>query len=154
MLEVEAINLIRVEKEIVDERIRLPKQNEAIMINAISKLNPNHKFILDVNRKMAIISRCTYQQRIYTTIPLIRLDIDTKPHTNPDDEKIVGTHMHIYKDGYNLTWAYPLDHDYLREINPTFDLSNFRNSTSVAEFFTSFCLYCNILKLPLFQVPI
>ena len=31
------------------------------------------------------------------------------PHTNPDDQIIGGTHLHIYKEGFDDRWAYPID---------------------------------------------
>jgi hypothetical protein len=153
MQEIEAINLIRVEKKIIEDRMNFPKQNEAVIVNAISTFNPNHKFIIDINRKRAIMSRCTYQKRIYTSVRLLRLDVDTKPHRNPDDEKVEGTHIHIFKEGYDLAWAYPLDHPYLSEINPSFDLTCFEDTTSLIENFINFCKYCNISSIPKFQVP-
>lgn len=126
--------------------------DEALMLNAITKNNPNEKYIIDINRKRAILSRCTFQQRVHNTFPLVRLDIDNKPHKNPDGEKIEGNHIHIYKEGYNLTWAYPLDHEIIKSINPHFDISLFEDLTSHDTTFLNFCLFCNITKIPMFQI--
>lgn len=152
MIDEKALNYIRAEKEIIEKKINFPKQNEFLMLNAIIKGNPNEKFIIDINRKRAILSRCTFQQRVYTSIPLVRLDIDTKLHKNPDNEIIEGTHIHIYKEGYNLAWAYPLNHEILNEINPNFDITLFNDLTFHPITFTNFCKFCNITKIPIFQI--
>jgi hypothetical protein len=34
-------------------------------------------------------------------------DINGRPHTNPDGELVPRTHLHLYREGYDLTWAYP-----------------------------------------------
>lgn len=154
MTEKEALNYIKIEKEILEEKISFPKQNEFLMLNAITKNKPNEKFVIDINRKRAILSRCTFQQRIHTSIPLIRLDIDNKPHKNPDGEVIDGNHIHIYKNGYNLTWAYPLNHEIINKVNPSFDITLFDNLTYHTNTFSTFCLFCNITKIPIFQVII
>lgn len=148
----EALYYITTEKEIIQKSIIFPKQNEFSMLDAITKGNPNEKYIIDINRKRAILSRCTFQQRVYTSIPLIRLDIDTKPHRNPDGQKIPGNHIHIYKEGYNLAWAYPLDHKIINEINPNFDINLFQKLFSHAQNFTNFCHFLNITKIPIFQI--
>lgn len=147
-----AINYIRIEKEIIEKKIDFPKQNEYIILNAIAKSNPNERFIIDINRKRAILSRCTFQQRVHTSIPLVRLDIDTKLHKNPDGKIIEGNHIHIYKEGYNLAWAYPLNHKILNEINPNFDITLFENISFHPITFINFCKFCNISKIPMFQI--
>jgi len=152
MTEEEALDFIASEKLILEDKMKFPKKDEAIMLNAITKNNPNEKFIIDINRKRAILSRCTFQQRVYTTFPLVRLDIDTKPHRNPDEKLIAGTHIHIYKDGHNITWAYPLNHEFLRQINPEFDTTLFCDTTCHDITFLNFCKFCNILKTPMFQI--
>jgi len=40
---------------------------------------------------------------------LIRIDLEGPPHDNPDGTVVECPHIHIYKEGYDLTWAYPLD---------------------------------------------
>lgn len=147
----EALNYIKTEKEIIEKRISFPKQNEFLIMNAVTKDKPNEKFIVDINRKRAIISRCTLQQRVYTSIPLIRLDIDTKPHKNPDGKIIGGNHIHIYKEGYDLGWAYPLNHEILNQVNPNFDITLFDDLISHTNTFLNFCMFCNITKIPMFQ---
>ncbi|OZV11682.1 hypothetical protein CIW83_13610 [Tissierella sp. P1] len=59
---------------------------------------------------------------------------------------------HIYKEGYNLAWAYPLDHEIIKSINPHFDISLFEDLTSHDTTFLNLCLFCNITKIPMFQI--
>ncbi len=30
-------------------------------------------------------------------------------HTNPDGEKIIGSHWHIYSEEYGIAWAFPTE---------------------------------------------
>lgn len=39
---------------------------------------------------------------------LLRIDLDGPAHDNPDGTVVECPHIHIYKEGYNLSWAYPL----------------------------------------------
>lgn len=40
---------------------------------------------------------------------MLRLDIEGPAHLNPDGNEIQCPHIHIYKEGYQLKWAYPLN---------------------------------------------
>lgn len=148
----DALNHIRIEKEILEDRIDFPEQNESLLLNAVSKDNSNTKFFIDINRKRAILTRCTFQQRVHTSIKLVRLDVDTKPHRNPDNEIIGGIHIHVYKEGYNTSWAYPVDHEFIKRINPKFNTERFNDITSHTNTFINFCAFCNITKIPMFQI--
>lgn len=75
LTDTEALYYITTEKEIVEKSMVFPKQNDFLTLNAVTKGNPNEKYIIDINRKRATIYRCTFQQRINITIPLVRLDI-------------------------------------------------------------------------------
>ncbi len=58
-------------------------------------------------------------------IPIIRLDIDGPDHKNPDatpslpylipfrNTKVGKRHMHVYVEGFGLTWAFPVKHSNL-----------------------------------------
>lgn len=72
-------------------------------------------------------------------IVLIRLDIDGAPHTNPDGVRLSGTHLHLYREGYDDKWAEPLDP------------SRFRDTRDIQRAFEDFCGYCNIQGIPSFQ---
>ena len=38
-------------------------------------------------------------------VVLVRLDLGSSPHRNPDDEEIPAPHLHIYREGYGDKWA-------------------------------------------------
>ena len=90
------------------------------------------KFLLDIWRGTYRLSKVRYQTRARGVIVLVRLDIDGSPHTNPDGTKLNGTHIHLYREGYEAKWAFPLDPD------------EFRNPKDILQSFEDFCKYCNI----------
>lgn len=72
-------------------------------------------------------------------IVLVRLDINGAPHTNPDGQRLGGTHLHIYREGFEDRWAYPVDPREFRNLSDTW--------TTVEDF----CRFCHIEGLPPFQ---
>jgi hypothetical protein len=66
-------------------------------------------FLLDVWRGTLRLSKLKFQNRVRTAIVLVRLDVDGAPHTNPDGQRFSGTHIHLFKEGYDDKWAYPVD---------------------------------------------
>lgn len=109
----------------------------------------HNSFMLDV-RRGRIELKYTMQLRANTAIPLIRLDIKG-PHKNPNVEYHVESddpfyaihdecigkdfcdkpHIHIYREGFEDRWAYPIE--------GLFDRSN-----NVELTFRDFLGYCNI----------
>jgi hypothetical protein len=72
-------------------------------------VDPNERFLLDIWRSTFRLSKLRYQTRGPQIIVLVRLDIDGTPHTNPDGEGLTGTHLHLYREGYDDKWAQPID---------------------------------------------
>jgi len=99
----------------------------------------NERFLLDLSRGTIRLSKFKFQTRARTAIVLVRLDLDGSPHTNPDGTRIGGTHLHVYREGYDDKWAYPLDPHI------------FDNPSEIETTFKHFCIYCNIVGLPNFQ---
>lgn len=99
----------------------------------------HERFLLDVWRGTLRLTKYKYQNRARTAIVLVRLDIDGSPHTNPNGQKIGGTHIHVYREGFETRWAFPLDRDV------------FHNLTNPTGLLTEFCGYCNIQNLPPIQ---
>lgn len=91
------------------EPIQFPKARESKELNTQS-LDGRIQFIIDINRKGGRFKpkKCTYQTRYRRSIILLRIDLEGPPHQNPDGEIIPCPHIHIYKEGYNTRWAYPL----------------------------------------------
>lgn len=68
----------------------------------------NNKYAIDIVRGRQKPSKATYQTRYNKATVLIRVDIDGPPHDNPDGEEIPCPHIHIYREGFEDKWAYPL----------------------------------------------
>jgi len=100
------------------------------------------RFLLDLGRSAIRLSKVKFQTRARKTIVLARLDINGAPHTNPDGIRIGGTHLHIYREGFETKWAYPLDR------------AQFPNLTDIAQTLEDFCQYCNILDSPSYQIEL
>ena len=94
------------------------------------------RFLLDVWRGLLRLSKLKFQNRVRTAIILVRLDVDGAPHTNPDGVRLPGTHLHLYQEGYEDKWAYPVDSE-------VFTLLSDPGTT-----FHDFCTYCHIESPP------
>ena len=70
-------------------------------------------FILTLRQGRIDIKKVTYNKRHNSGITLVRVDITKGQHTNPDGEKIIGPHIHIYKEGYGDAIAIPLPNNHL-----------------------------------------
>lgn len=138
----EFLELFKMKKTFANKDTTLPHSGSKVQFI----LNGEHQrtFFLDVNRSGIIeLKKFTLQNR-YMVIPLIRLDIDSAPHINPDGTKVSRNHIHIYKEGYGDSWAYELN-----EIND----NCFDNCSEFSNFFLQFCKYCNI-EIPQAQLSI
>ena len=145
----EFLKNIQEEKKYTVKSFKFPAQNECIMLSG-KGLKTKNDYIIDINRKQATLERITFQDRFQTTIVLLRLDIGTKIHTNPDNKKVSGNHIHIYCDDYKDTFAYELDDLILSEINPNFDLSRFKTNNHY-DLFYNFSKFCNFIDKPLME---
>jgi hypothetical protein len=97
------------------------------------------RFLLDLWRGTLRLSKLKFQTRVRKIIVLARLDINGSAHTNPDGAKMGGTHLHLYREGFEDKWAYPLD---LRE---------FPDTTNILQTLQDFCRRCRIVNIPPFQ---
>src|SRR5271169_2461258 len=71
--------------------------------------DPKEQFLLDIWRGTLRLSKFRYQTRGRHVVVLVRLCIDGAPHTNPDGTRLVGSHLHRYREGYDDRWAQQLD---------------------------------------------
>ncbi len=99
-------------------------------------------FMLDINKSKINLIQCTLQNRVYTNIVLVRLDIVDKnrTHLNRDREDIIkGSHVHIYKkDGKNYNQAYLLKDFFKEDID----------ESDIELLLKKFYDYCNIIEKP------
>ena len=142
MTNLEFKNLLQMKKVFVKDNVSLPSRGEAGIFDLKSKTT-NDKFYLDVDRRGRIeFSKFKIQNRFAgNKLPLVRIDIDSAPHMNPDGSKTSRNHIHIFKemenDTGNLPWAYSLE---------DFEPINFnRDCINFMEIFSGFCEYCNII---------
>lgn len=98
--------------------------------------NDRERFLLDVWRGTIRLTKLRFQNRAQIAVVLVRLDIDGAPHTNPDGVNVPGTHLHVFREGYDDRWAYPVDP------------SRFSLLTDPGTTFGEFCAFCNIEAPP------
>jgi len=97
------------------------------------------KFLLDVWRGTLRLSKLRFQNRARKIIVLVRLDVNGAPHTNPDGTTLLGTHLHIFREGYDDRWALAVDPD------------KFSSVDDPGKTFQEFCAFCNIEGAPPIQ---
>lgn len=121
--------------------VKLPANGQNITYD-IRSTETRDTFLLDVDRRGRIeLSKCKLQHRYTTTkLPLIRVDINSPPHINPDGTVLSRNHIHIFKeidnDTGNLPWAYDLE---------TFsDIRFDKDNINLSDIFIQFCGYFNI----------
>src|SRR5690554_440807 len=104
----EARRLINALKELVNSNPAIFPNLQSYKTYEAKCVESNDKFQIDVQRKSLNIKKCTYQTRYKKFITLLRIDIEGPAHQNPDGTEIPCPHIHIYKEGYDDKWAYPL----------------------------------------------
>lgn len=126
-------------KYFTKKNIRLPLSGENDIFDLAARETMD-KFFLDVDRRGRIELKAKIQTRYaLTKVPLVRIDLNSPPHINPDGTKVSRNHIHIYKDTDfdtgNLPWAYELT-----------SINIFANDrpTDFMQIFYHFCGYCNI----------
>jgi len=102
----------------------------------LASVDDRENFLLDVWRGTLRLTKLKFQNRVRTAIVLVRLDVDGAPHTNPDGQRLSGTHLHLFKEGYDDRWAYPVD-------SSMFTLLSDAGAT-----FQEFCSFCKIESPP------
>ncbi len=121
-------------KKMFDGSISLPTQNERRFYTLKSEDGTDH-FELNIERKTKIELRKIKINHSYFKEPIIRLEIDAPPHQNPNGIFTERNHIHVYKEGFGMSWAYNLSdfHDELFLLPENFFCV-----------FNDFCVYCNI----------
>jgi hypothetical protein len=138
LTQTEANTLIAMEKTFVHPAtISMPAGTD--QTHELISPDKRERFLLDLWRGMFRLSKFKYQTRGRKVIVLVRLDIDGAPHTNPDGTKLNGTHIHLYRQGFEDKWASPLDP------------GQFANPADIERTLGDFCRYCNIQDVPQFQ---
>lgn len=135
LTQVEADTLLAVRKWFPDGIVLSlrPGRNEVYELESDA---PAERFVLDTWRASIRLSKIRFQNRARSSIILARLDLGGAPHTNPDGERIECPHLHIFREGFEDKWAFPLD-------PPRFPAPD-----DLGRVFADFCAFCNIERLP------
>lgn len=120
--------LMSLPKTLKQSQIALPSINSKCRFEVISKTTKD-EFWLDIDRSNRYEIKSKTQERANDV--LVRLEINSPPHINPDGTQTSRNHIHIYKEGFGLSWAYNLE-DF-----------NF-NTDYYSDLFYNFCEYCII----------
>jgi len=136
LTQAEADRLLLLDKFIIGDNpiLDLPNVGQDILVNCIS-LDKREEFILDCSRGTIKLSKIKHQLRARKVVPLIRLDINSSPHKNPDGTEVGPSHMHIYKEGYADKYAFDVP-------------SKFTNLNDMAKTLLEFMSFCNIKNTP------
>lgn len=102
----------------------------------LATLDNRERFLLDIWRGTLRLTKLKFQNRARTVSVLVRLDVDGAPHTNPDGQRLAGTHIHLFREGYDDRWAYPVD------------VKLFTMLSDPATTFQEFCEFCKIESPP------
>lgn len=105
----EADRLCALEKHRMDEVVySYPGPGVELRIPLVSA-DRREEFILDIRRhRIELVHGGKYQTRARVSEPIARICF-AKPHRNPDGEHVPSEHLHVYREGFGLQWAYPLD---------------------------------------------
>ena len=119
------------------EQVEWPTGAKVIVL--LKSNDGREEFLLDVATYLIKLSKITLQNRARTTSILVRLDIDGRPHRNPDDVEITSPHIHLFREGYNDKWAYPVPSE------------KFRDLSDRAKTLEDFFRFCNVVEPPHFR---
>lgn len=67
----------------------------------------NERFFLNYFASGIRFSRYTFNHRYRQTVVLLRYDNDGR-HTNPDGQTLTGPHVHLYREGFDDKFAFPM----------------------------------------------
>jgi hypothetical protein len=136
LTQLEADQLIKMAKHFVRPPALITIRPGADDTYELAGPGERERFLLDLWRGTIRLTKLRFQNRVRTVVVLVRLDVDGAPHTNPDGERLAGTHLHIFREGFDDRWAFPVD-------IKAFTLLDDPGTT-----FQEFCVFCNIESPP------
>ena len=120
------------------EPIDLPDFGGLLDIALLSE-NEREEFVLNYTRHSINLSKRNHHFRGRKVIGLARLDLDGPPHRNPDGKEIGARHLHLYREGFGLKWAFEIPD------------GSFSNLDDAFQTLCDFMSYCNVVTLPQFR---
>jgi len=152
LTQTEADYLLRLDKRFIDSApIELSQVMGMDFIRELLSLDRKEKFLLDVRRGRRQKAYLRYQTRARQCIILARLDIDGPRHKNPSSETdpegrwLSGTHLHIYREGYEARIAFELD---------AVSGFTFTRPLELTKTFCEFLDFCHVVDRPPVQLVI
>ena len=135
----EADRLLALEKRRVsDEAIRFPQPKRSARSTLMS-VDRKEEFFLDMYFGDVDFPRFSVQLRTRQAIVLVRLELDGPVHENPDRTLIPTPHLHLYRAGAGVRWAYDVPAD------------KFTNPSDRWVSWQDFMRFCNITRPPIIQ---
>ena len=136
LTQAEADSLIQMEKYRIDDQAwYYPIPGDRIEVPMQSP-DGKERFLLDITRSQIDLKKVSHQTRYRKTAILVRLCLGSAPHRNPDGQEIPAPHIHLYREGFGDTWAFPVE--------PRF----FSNLADLNQALVDFMGYCNITRPP------
>ena len=97
------------------------------------------EFVINFRRGRIKLDKRSHNMRGRRVVSLARLDLDGPGHRNPDDVEVGPRHLHLYREGYGLKFAFEIPDGWFRDLNDAFlTLEDFMR-------------YCNVVTLPRFN---
>jgi hypothetical protein len=135
----EADKLLAMEKHRVSDDFKIfPMPGDGLVL-PLTSVDKREAFLLDINRRSIDLAKVSYQNRARQAIILVRLDLGSRPHRNPDGVDVGSPHLHLYREGYAHKWAIPAPAD------------KFPRLSDMQDCLDDFMTYCNITKPPRIQ---
>jgi hypothetical protein len=152
LTQIEADQLLRMPKAFVDGRpieltVTQPMDEDRDLIS----VDRREGFILTVERGRRKRARLKYQTRARKIIVLARLDLDGARHRNPDESPyrpgqwLHGTHLHLYREGFDDRIAYDL---------ADVPSEPFQHTNDLVESLQDFLQFCGVASWPPIQLGI
>ena len=137
LTQAEADYLMQLEKKFTSDDPLVLGAGPLKFVRTLISEDGREQFLLDVHRGSLSLKKYTFQERARAMIPLVRVDTgETLRHTNPDGTLIIGSHIHIYREGYDIKFAQPLDG------------FPFRAPDDMIITFEDFARFCHITMIP------
>lgn len=114
-----------------------PGENERFDLRGVE--HPDERFVLDLGRGRRKATKLKYQTRGRVHLVLARLDVDGAPHTNPDGNTMGGTHLHLFREGWDDRWAVAVDP------------GDFSDLSEQSQALGDFCRFCRVIDIPMMQ---
>lgn len=136
LTQAEADALIAMEKHRVNEdHSDFPMGGESLVV-PLQSADRREQFLLDISRGRIDLTKVTMQNRARQVVVLVRLDLGSAPHRNPDGEEVAAPHLHLYREGFGDKWAMPVDHAF------------FSATDDLWQTLEDFMTFCNITRRP------